>query len=112
MTGEALGIVALPIEGDFLTVEVRGFDPSAHSTDAAVAAWLRELLWQHGVICIRLPAKLEDSEMRSVVQMFGPIKDPVGRDDERQPGALLRGSVRSSTRVSCSPTSSARRSGR
>jgi alpha-ketoglutarate-dependent taurine dioxygenase len=89
----ALGITALPIDGELATVEVIGLDPSAHVNDAAVAAWLRELLWHYGVFCIRLGAKLDDDGMRAVVQMFGPIKDPVGHDvdgnsvrysDERQ----------------------------
>jgi alpha-ketoglutarate-dependent taurine dioxygenase len=79
------GITALAIEGDLPTVEVLGLEPAAHASDAAVAAWLRELLWQHGVICIRQQAKLDDSEMRALVQMFGPIKDPVGRDGDGNP---------------------------
>ena len=82
---DAGGITALPIEGELVAVEVVGLDPAAHGNDAAVAAWLRELLWQHGVLCIRLQAKLDDDEMRAVVQMFGPIKDPVGRDEDGNP---------------------------
>jgi taurine dioxygenase len=78
-------ISALPIESDLGAVEVVGFDPTAHCNDAAVAAWLREQLWQHGVLCIRLAAKLDDDEMRAVVQMFGPIKDPVGHDEDGNP---------------------------
>jgi taurine dioxygenase len=82
---ETHSISALPIEGEFGAVEVVGFDPATHCNDAAVAAWLREQLWQHGVLCIRLTAKLDDDEMRAVVQMFGPIKDPVGRDEDGNP---------------------------
>ena len=93
MQADVEGVTALPIEGGFTSVEVLGFDAAAHTSDPAIAAWLRELLWQHGVLCIRQPAKLDDAGLRSVVQMFGLIKDPVGRDangesvrysDERQ----------------------------
>jgi len=90
---EPVGITAVAIEAELPAVEVLGLDPAVHASDATVVAWLRELLWQHGVVCIRQQAKLDDDDMRLVVQMFGPIKDPVGRDadgnavrysDERQ----------------------------
>ena len=86
-----LGITALPIEGELATVEVVGLDPATHSNDATVAAWLRELLWQHGVLCIRLNAKLDDDDMRAMVQLFGPIKDPVGHDEALAMLDSLRG---------------------
>src|SRR5262245_37950778 len=82
---EALGITAIEIEAELPAVEVLGLEPAAHASDATVVAWLRELLWQYGVVCIRQEAKLDDDGMRLVVQMFGPIKDPIGQDEAGNP---------------------------
>jgi alpha-ketoglutarate-dependent taurine dioxygenase len=73
-------VTSAAIDGMFPSVEVRGFDPEVDTGDEARGAWLRDLLWQYGVLCIRLPAKLDDDRLRAVVELFGPIKDPVGRD--------------------------------
>lgn len=50
-----------------------------------IGAWedrasdLRALLAQCGVVCVHLERALVDDEMQSLAELFGPIKDPVGR---------------------------------
>jgi alpha-ketoglutarate-dependent taurine dioxygenase len=66
---------------------VHGFRVETHTTDAASLAQLRQLLWQHGVCCIRFDAPLDDDEARAVASTFGPIKDPIARTRD---GDLLR----------------------
>jgi alpha-ketoglutarate-dependent taurine dioxygenase len=68
-------------------VEVDGFDPAAHVDDHAASDLLRDALWQHAVMCIRLRAPLTDDEFRAVAAMIGSIKDPVGRARD---GSFLR----------------------
>jgi alpha-ketoglutarate-dependent taurine dioxygenase len=64
---------------------VEGLDPLPHAADPSLSAWLRALLWEHGVVCLRQPAALTDDEHRAVVSMIGRVKDPVGVDVDRQP---------------------------
>ena len=73
--------------GTFAAAVVEGLDPAVDPRDPEVAAWLRELLWEHAVVCLRLPAKLTDEEHRAIVGMIGPVKDPVGVDAD---GAQVR----------------------
>jgi alpha-ketoglutarate-dependent taurine dioxygenase len=68
-------------------VEVDGLDPTAHVDDRAMQDLLRTMLWQHGVMCLRLSAPLADDEFRAVAAMIGPIKVPIGRTRD---GDLLR----------------------
>ena len=66
------------VPGAFGAAEVTGLRPE-DAGDESKQAQLQETLWQHGVLCIRLDAPLEDSQARAVASMIGPIKDPVGR---------------------------------
>ena len=93
MTPPAAGIVARQVPGDFGATEIDGLDPNRDLHDPAVGRWLRDLLWQHAVVCVRLPDKLTDAQLRVVVSLVGAIKDPIGIDrdgnavrysDERQ----------------------------
>jgi alpha-ketoglutarate-dependent taurine dioxygenase len=56
----------------FDAFEVDGRDPAAR-------AQLPKLLAQHGVGVVRFPAALEDTELRELASLIGPIKDPIGR---------------------------------
>ena len=59
---------------------VDGLDPTRDASNESVREWLQDLLWKHGVVCVRLPAALTDHELRTLVSMIGTLKDPVGRD--------------------------------
>ena len=48
---------------------------------------LRELLARSGVVCLPMERPLADDELQAVAQLFGPIKDPVGRTKD---GGQLR----------------------
>ncbi len=60
----------------FGAAEVIGVAPSP---DVADAPALRDCLARQGVVCLRMERRLEDDELQAVAQLFGPIKDPVGR---------------------------------
>ena len=68
--------------------EVRGVDPARGEDSGA----LRAALARHAVLCLRMQRALEDEELQSVAQLFGPIKDPVGRT--RDGGTLRYGERR------------------
>jgi alpha-ketoglutarate-dependent taurine dioxygenase len=72
-----LSVRALP--GDFGAVEVIGLEVPEQCADPATSAALRESLWEHGVLCVRFDAPLDDDNARAVASMVGPIKDPIGR---------------------------------
>jgi alpha-ketoglutarate-dependent taurine dioxygenase len=63
----------------FGAFEVVDFDVAADPGNGVVRERLRARLVEHGVLCIRLARRLEDDELRSVVELFGAIKDPVAR---------------------------------
>jgi alpha-ketoglutarate-dependent taurine dioxygenase len=63
---------------EFGAAEVRDFRLE-DASDLTTRAWLQEALWQHGVLCVRFDAPLDDAEARTVASMLGPIKDPIGR---------------------------------
>jgi taurine dioxygenase len=48
---------------------------------------LRAALAKHAVVCIRQPEALDDAGLRAIAQIFGPIKDPIGRTKD---GGTLR----------------------
>ena len=75
---------SIPDDGFGATV-VDGLDIERDTSDAAVGRWLRGLLWDHAVVCVRLPMALTDGEHRALVSMIGPIKDPVGIDVDGLP---------------------------
>lgn len=63
--------------GSFAVAEVTGYEPgdgSPNETNPIATALAR-----NGVMCLRMPRPLIDEEMQSIVSIFGPIKDPVGR---------------------------------
>jgi taurine dioxygenase len=72
-----LSVRTLP--GEFGAVEVLGLEVPEQCADPATRAALREALWEHGVLCIRLDAALDDDDACTVASMIGPIKDPIGR---------------------------------
>jgi len=55
--------------------------------DRAALAELPKALAEHGVLVVRLPALLEDEELRALASRLGPIKEPIGRARE---GRALR----------------------
>ena len=71
--------------GSFGDTEILGLEPTRDASDANVADWLREVLWERAVVCVRLSAKLTDEELRALVSMIGDIKDPVGHDSDGNP---------------------------
>lgn len=83
--GPALTVRPLP--GAFGAVEIEGLDPTADTGDRRKADILCDALWKHAVICVRLPAAMNDEEAFVLASMIGPVKDPVGRTRD---GGLLR----------------------
>jgi alpha-ketoglutarate-dependent taurine dioxygenase len=67
------------ISPSFGSVEVTGFGVDRDVHDAECCEWLRDLLAEHAVVCIRLAARLTDDELQAVASMIGPIKDPVAQ---------------------------------
>jgi alpha-ketoglutarate-dependent taurine dioxygenase len=67
-----------PLQSGFGAAEVVGLGP-ADAGDAEARSAVRAAVATQGVLCIRLPAALDDAEARAVASMFGAIKDPVGR---------------------------------
>jgi alpha-ketoglutarate-dependent taurine dioxygenase len=82
--GDAVEISPLP--GDFRAAAVRGAVPENASSEE-VRQTLRAALTDHAVLCLRQPSALEDEGLRAVANIFGPIKDPVGRTKD---GGTLR----------------------
>ena len=64
----------------FTAPVIDGLDVERDLSDVDMAEWLQSLLWEHGVVCIRLRRPLIDDEHRALVSTIGPIKDPVGVD--------------------------------
>ena len=77
-------MLEIPERADFGVVAVEGLEPGSAENHAAA---LRAALFRHGVLCLHLPRALEDEELRSLVRLFGPIKDPVARAKD---GTLFR----------------------
>jgi taurine dioxygenase len=67
------------ISPTFGSVEVTGFDVDRDVHDDEVCEWLRDLLAEHAVVCIRLSTGMTDEQMQAVASTIGPIKDPVAR---------------------------------
>lgn len=65
--------------GSFGGVEVVGVAPARDATDAVACGTVRSALAQHGVVCLRIDEALDGKTFRDVAEMFGPIKDPIGR---------------------------------
>src|SRR5262249_39741448 len=55
--------------------------------DVAARATVRDALAQQGVVCLRFDQPLDETTFRRVAEMFGPIKDPIGRTGD---GAEIR----------------------
>jgi alpha-ketoglutarate-dependent taurine dioxygenase len=64
--------------GPFGAAEVVGLAIQDVS-DRLPRATVRNALAQHGVVCLRFDEPLDGQTFRAVAEMFGPIKDPVGR---------------------------------
>jgi taurine dioxygenase len=77
------------LPGDFGALEVLGVTPEHADADAddATGTALRAALAKHAVLCLRQPEALDDGGLRAIAQIFGPIKDPVGRTKD---GTALR----------------------
>ena len=80
-----LTVRSLP--GSLGAAEIEGLDPAVDTGDEQKAKVLRDALWKHGVICVRLSAAMTEDEARALASMIGPIKDPIGRTRD---GGLLR----------------------
>ena len=63
----------------FGAAEVVGLVPGRDIVDAAARETVRNALAEHAVVCLRIDEALDEQTFRGVAQMFGPIKDPVGR---------------------------------
>src|SRR5262245_55428699 len=63
-------------QGAFGVTEVLGIEPARADKDAPT---LKAALARGAVLCLRMPRPLEDEELQSIAQLFGSIKDPVGR---------------------------------
>jgi len=90
-SGTRVEVRGLP--GVFGAVEVVGLHPTVDADDEAAREILRDALWAHAVVCVRLSEPLSEDEARALASMIGPVKDPVGRtrdggrlrySDERQ----------------------------
>jgi taurine dioxygenase len=87
MNGVPAQIEIADLPGDFGAVEVLGATPHRDLADDAVRTVLRAALAEHAILCLRQPEALEEDGLRAVAQIFGPIKDPVGRTND---GSSLR----------------------
>ncbi|MBI1211430.1 MAG: hypothetical protein GC190_08205 [Alphaproteobacteria bacterium] len=67
------------ILGPFGAGEVIGLDLERDANDESSRERLRSELAMRGVVCVRFNAPLDDAQMRLLVRMIGPIKDPVAR---------------------------------
>jgi alpha-ketoglutarate-dependent taurine dioxygenase len=75
------------LPGDFGAAEIEGLEPHRDADDPLAREQLRQALWTHCVLCVRLPHALDDRDARALVSMIGDIKDPVGRSAD---GRALR----------------------
>src|SRR5262249_56522328 len=66
-------------------VGVEGRDRAGDAGDTTRRTALEAALADHGVVCVRLPAALDEDEARALASMLGPIKDPVGRARDGSP---------------------------
>jgi alpha-ketoglutarate-dependent taurine dioxygenase len=92
MSDLASSLTTRVLEGTLGALEIEGVSPTRDASDERLCAELRRALATHGVVCVRLPAALDDGEARALASMVGPIKDPVGR--ARDGGALRYGEDR------------------
>jgi alpha-ketoglutarate-dependent taurine dioxygenase len=67
------------LPGPFQAVEIDRLRPERDVADSVLCAELRAALACHGVVCVRLPAALDQAGARALASMIGPIKGPVGR---------------------------------
>jgi alpha-ketoglutarate-dependent taurine dioxygenase len=81
----ALKVRALP--GEFGAAEVEGLRVDEHAHNTAARDLLQQALWDHAVVCVRLPGPLPEAELRDLASMIGAVKDPVGRTRD---GGTLR----------------------
>jgi alpha-ketoglutarate-dependent taurine dioxygenase len=71
----------------FGAAEIHGLSIARDSLQNTARAELQAALAEHGVVCVRLPSPLLDDELRQLVQMIGPIKDPIARTKD---GGVVR----------------------
>lgn len=65
--------------GSFGAAEVVGLVALRDVADEGARETVRDALAKHGVVCLRIDATLDKQTFRCVAEMFGPIKNPVGR---------------------------------
>ncbi len=65
--------------GSFGPAEVIGLQLGRHVTDPAACETVRDLLAQHGIVCLRFDESLDEKTFRRVAEMFGSIKNPISR---------------------------------
>ena len=73
---------------DFAPADVNGLRPDS---DPECSAVLRALLARNAVVCVRQKQPLTHAEFESIAELFGPIKEPVGRARD---GSMFRYSPR------------------
>lgn len=71
-----------PVFGSFTAIEIAGLVPALHAADEGARTTVRDTLAHHGVVCLRMDEPLDEQSFRCVAEMFGPIKDPIGRTRE------------------------------
>ena len=73
----ALALRTLAPKG--FAAEVRGITVEQVLLDEDVRQQLRQAIDKHSVLCLRFGETLDDTQLRGVIECFGPIKDRVGR---------------------------------
>src|SRR5262245_59580440 len=63
----------------FGAAEITGLVPERDVADAAARATARDALARYGVVCLAIADALDKATFRRVADMFGPIKNPIGR---------------------------------
>jgi alpha-ketoglutarate-dependent taurine dioxygenase len=67
------------LPGEFGAAEVIGLSVPGDIDDSSVRELLRSTVAKHAVVCLRIGEKLSKEVYRSVVEMLGPVKNPIGR---------------------------------
>jgi len=75
------------LAGPLQVAEIDGLRPGRDAADDTIRDEVRAALARHGVVCLRFSAALDDTEVRALAAMIGPIKDPVARGRD---GGVLR----------------------
>lgn len=73
--------------GSLGAAEIIGLVPGRDVADRVAVETVRDALATHGVVCLRMDEACDEKTFRTVAEMFGPIKDLIGRTRD---GSVLR----------------------